>query len=105
MGHITCQLRPPSSDFSQLQSNSIGLMFFHTMRCWISFPLTTAVRESTISPFFDSPTKSRYPPWLSTQVCFHCPVCGMYADKLIPCRGMDCSLEKFSWMTQFPHNF
>src|SRR5882724_10922166 len=101
MGHTTCHVFPPSLDPSQLQSNSSEAMFLNTILCIPFVPSGRVTsRASVIWPSLNSPTKSRYPPSLSTQVCFHLPALVSKIDTLSPRRCISRSPEKFSSTTQ-----
>ncbi len=100
MGHFTSQVLPPSRGASQLQSISLALMFVHTMRCKILCPLRSTSPCRIICPSLNSPTKSRYPPSLSTQVCFQFPDVASNVETLMPRRCIESPPEKFSCTTQ-----
>src|SRR5690348_11801534 len=76
-------------------------MFLNTMRCRSFFPSRlVASRDKVIRPSLNSPTKSRYPPSLSTHVCFHFPCRPSNRERLLPRKWIASPPEKFSSITQ-----
>src|SRR5258707_5222751 len=71
------------------------------MRCLMGLPsLSLASRMKTALSSCTSPTKSRYDPLLSTQVCFHLPDGRSKLERLMPCSDTGLSASNNSWITQ-----
>src|SRR5690348_10113743 len=76
-------------------------MFLNTIRCRNCLPFRSlASRDKIICPSLNSPTTSRYPPSLSTHVCFHLPCRASNSETLLPRKCIVCPPEKLSSTTQ-----